>query len=51
MKYDLNLYSDLLMNYYFQHKNINVPINYKVTLYDGTIFSLGYFVNSLRQKY
>ena len=51
MKYDLNLYSDLLFNYFFHHKNINVPINYKVTLYDGTKLPLGYFVNSLRKKY
>ena len=26
MKYDLNLYSDLLTNYFFHHKDINIPL-------------------------
>ena len=51
MNYNLQFYYDLLVEYYNEHQDINVPINYKVTTKDGRVVNLGCYINAQRNKY
>lgn len=37
--------------YYEKHGNLLIPCNYKVTLEDGSVVKLGYWINSQRRAY
>lgn len=51
MNYNLQFYYDLLVEYYNEHQDINIPINYKVTTKDGRVVNLGCYINAQRNKY
>ena len=47
MNYNLQFYYDLLVEYYNEHQDINIPINYKVTTKDVRTFK--YILVSIRR--
>ena len=51
MNYNLQFYYDLLVEYYNEHQDINIPINYKVTTKDGRVVNLGCYINAQRNRY